>query len=150
MARNVKIVDKGWAKFKRELEQSRRAFVTVGIHEGERNAEGTDIAEYAAANEYGTDSIPSRPFMRTSFDENVADISRDMANGIESVKAGGSVYRALSMIGLKHENRIKNTIQQRDFLPRLKPATVKAKKGSTKTLIDSGAMIGSIRYVVHK
>jgi hypothetical protein len=32
----------------------------------------------------------------------------------------------------------------------LKDATVKAKKGSTKTLIDSGAMKNSIRYVVHK
>lgn len=134
----------------REIQNARTAFVTVGVHQGERNADGADIAEYAAANEYGTTHIPSRPFMRTSFDENVAKIQQDMAAGMDSVKRGGTVYRSLSMIGLKHQTRIQNIIKDRDFLPRLKDSTVKAKRGSTKTLIDSGAMVNSIRYVVHK
>jgi hypothetical protein len=150
VAKWVKDKDLGLKRFVRELQSARTAFVTVGVHQGSKDAQGTDIAEYAAANEYGTDNIPDRPFMRTSFDNNVAQIQRDMAAGYASVQTGNSVFRALSTIGNKHQDRIQNIIETVDFLPRLSEATVKAKKGSTKTLIDSGAMKNSIRYVVHK
>lgn len=146
MASLVKDTDLGLKAFVRELQKAKTATVTIGIH---ATAHAT-IAEYATANEYGTEHIPSRPFMRTSFDENVGDIQRDMDRGYQGVINGGTVHRALSMAGLKHQGRIVSIINDRDFLPKLKPATVKAKKGSTKTLIDSGAMKNSIRYVVHK
>lgn len=134
----------------REMQDADRAFVTVGIHEGERSMEGTNIAEYATYNEYGTGNIPSRPFMRTAFDENVAVIQRDMARAVDTAKKGGSVYNELSVVGMKHQQRIQRTIKGRDFLPKLADSTIRAKKGSTKTLIDSGAMVNSIKYVVHK
>jgi len=147
--RYVKDIDKGLKHFMREMHSADRAFVTVGIHEGERNMEGTNIAEYGTHNEYGTENIPSRPFMRTSFDESVADIQRDMARAVDTAKNGGSVYRELSIVGMKHQQRIQRTIKGRDFLPKLADSTI-ARKGSTKTLIDSGALVGSIKYVVHK
>lgn len=153
MGKYVSDKDMGLKRFVQEMQTAKTAFVTIGVHQGERNADGTDIAEYAAANEYGTDDIPSRPFMRTSFDENVSVISDDIAKGMETVKLGGTVYRELSLIGDKQANRLQDTIAKRDFLPALKPATVKRKHGSTKTLIDHGAaggMLGAIRYVLHK
>jgi len=150
VARFVKDMDKGLKHFMREMQAADRAFVTVGVHQGERNLEGTDIAEYATYNEYGTEDIPSRPFMRTSFDENVAAIQKDMARVVETAKTGGSIYGGLSTVGMKHQQRIQRTISNRDFLPKLAQSTIDAKKGSTKTLIDSGALKGSIRYVVHK
>jgi hypothetical protein len=150
VAKWVKDKDLGLKRFVRELQSARTAFVTVGVHQGSKDAEGTDIAEYAAANEYGTDDIPSRPFMRTSFDQNVADIQRDMAAGYEQVKQGGTVYRALKVAGDLHADRTQNTIETVDFLPKLKDATIKKKFGSTRTLIDSGAMKNSILAIVHK
>lgn len=150
MAKSVKDIDKGLKHFIREMQAADRAFVTVGVHQGERSMDGADIAEYAAYNEYGTENIPSRPFMRTAFDENVSAIKSDMGKVIERCKSGGSVAQELRMVGEKHQQRIQRTIKGRDFLPKLAQSTIDAKKGSTKTLIDSGAMVNSIRYVVHK
>ena len=150
MARFVKDTDMGLKRFMREMQAADRAFVTVGIHQGQKNMDGVDIAEYGTFNEYGTESIPSRPFMRTSFDENVAAIQKDMARAVNQARSGGSVVAGLSLVGEKHQQRIQRTIKGRDFMPKLAQSTIDAKKGSTKTLIDSGAMVNSIRYVVHK
>jgi len=150
VARFVKDTDKGLKHFVREMQAADRAFVTVGIHQGERSLDGADIAEYGTYNEYGTDTIPSRPFMRTSFDENVEAIQSDMNRALTSAKTGGSVVAALKTVGERHQQRIQRTIKGRDFLPKLADSTIAAKKGSTKTLIDSGSMVNSIRYVVHK
>jgi len=149
VAKFVKDTDKGLKRFMQEMQAARTAYVTVGVHEGERNIDGANIAEYAAANEYGTENIPSRPFMRTAFDENTGAIQKDMAGLVNMAKSGGSVVQGLRVVGEKHQQRIQRTIKGRDFLPKLAESTVKA-KGSTKTLIDSGAMVNSIRYVVHK
>lgn len=149
MAKFVKDTDKGLKHFMREMQAAERVFVTVGLHEGERSLDGANIAEYAAANEYGTETIPSRPAFRVSFDENVNDIQKDMKRAVDSAKSGGLVVAALSKVGLKHQTRIQRTIKERDFLPRLAQSTIDA-KGSTKTLIDSASMVNSIRYVVHK
>jgi hypothetical protein len=145
----VKDTDKGFMRFVQEMQAAKTAFVTVGVHEGERSMDGTNIAEYAAHNEYGTQHIPSRPFMRTAFDENTQAIQNDMQGVVNVAKRGGSVVQGLKMVGEKHQQRIQRTIKGRDFLPMLAESTIKA-KGSTKTLIDSGAMVNSIRYVVHK
>jgi HK97 gp10 family phage protein len=149
VAKYVKDTDKGFMRFVQEIQAAKTAFVTVGVHEGERSMDGTNIAEYAAHNEYGTQHIPSRPFMRTAFDENTQAIQNDMQGVVNVAKRGGSVVQGLKMVGEKHQQRIQRTIKGRDFLPMLSESTIKA-KGSTKTLIDSGAMVNSIRYVVHK
>jgi len=149
VAKYVKDNDKGLKRFMQEMQTARTAYVTVGVHEGERNLDGANIAEYAAANEYGTENIPSRPAFRTAFDENVVAIQKDMAGLVNMAKRGGSVVEGLKTVGEKHQQRIQRTIKGRDFLPKLAESTVRA-KGSTKTLIDSAAMVNSIRYVVHK
>jgi len=149
VAKYVKDTDKGLKRFMQEMQTARTAYVTVGVHEGERSLDGANIAEYAAANEYGTENIPSRPAFRTAFDENVVAIQKDMAGLVNMAKRGGSVIEGLRVVGEKHQQRIQRTIKGRDFLPKLAESTVRA-KGSTKTLIDSGAEVNSIRYVVHK
>lgn len=148
---NVKDIDRGLKKFIRQLQYAKEVEVVIGVHEGEENDEGISIAEYAAANEFGTGSIPMRPFMATAFDENSDKISRSIARHYGAVKRGAStVYDALGRIGQSHMKDIKKTISHRDFLPALSPMTVKAKRGSTKTLIDTGALINSINYKIRK
>jgi len=139
--------DLGLKAFIRQLEQARRVEVVVGIHE-DAKADGKSIAFYAACNEYGTNDIPSRPFMRAAFDENVSKIKADMDSQAGEVMAGRSTVRqALSVIGMNHQDRVQRTISDRNFLPKNAPSTI-ARKKSQHTLIDSGAMLGSVRYRV--
>jgi len=197
----VKDIDRGLKKFMKEMRAADNAYVTVGVHEGERSMEGANIAEYAAYNEYGAEvnaqareqiihrrvktrgksngqwtkkhgqrfvkkgqsnfmtktqvaahtfNIPSRPFMRTAFDQNIDAINNDMKAVVSGLKKGKDIIFLLKTVGEKHQRRIQRVISTVNFLPKLADSTIKAKKGSTKTLIDSGAMRNSIRYVVHK
>jgi len=141
--------DLGWQKIKRELEKAARLEVAVGIQQGTTGAEGASVAEYAAYNEYGTDKIPSRPFMATSFDESKPQIDADFKREANALVTGQSTaHQSLLTIGLKHQKRIQNTISKRNFLPKLSERTIAQKKGSTKTLVDTGAMLNGIRPVV--
>lgn len=149
MSRHVTDRDLGWKKIKQELEVASRLEVAVGLLQGDKNDDGVQIAEYAAYNEFGTDTIPSRPFMRTAFDENRGDIQADIDRQSARLASGQvSARAALTIIGQKHASRIQNTITGRDFLPRLSPETVRRKKGSEKTLVDTGALVASIKISV--
>ncbi|MGL6013404.1 MAG: hypothetical protein ACRC0J_18155 [Shewanella oncorhynchi] len=146
--------DRGWKAIKRELEKASRLEVAVGIHAGEKNGGSATIAEYAGYNEFGTRdedgniAIPARPFMAVSFDESRSAIDADFARESAAMMNGGSAHESLLRIGLKHAARIKKIISTRNFLPRLAKETVRRKKGSTKTLVDTSAMINSIQPVV--
>ena len=144
----VKDIDRGWNNIVRELEKAKGMEVAVGILEGSQN-EGESIAEYATYNEFGTDDIPSRPFMATSFDENVAEINSDFKRQADAMVQGKrTANEALTVIGQKHAGRIQTTITGRNFLPRLAPSTIAAKKGSTKTLVDTGAMANAVHISI--
>lgn len=145
---NVKDIDRGWNNIVRELEKAKGMEVAVGILEGSQN-EGTSIAEYASYNEFGTDDVPSRPFMAMSFDENLAEINADFKRqGDQMVQGKRTANAALTVIGQKHAGRIQTTITGRNILPRLADSTVRAKKGSTKTLVDSGAMANAVQISI--
>lgn len=138
--------DLGLKAFIRQLEQARRVEVVVGILQGSTN-DGQAIAEYAAANEYGTKNIPERSFMRTSFDESVSKIQNDMNNEAGKVMAGQSDIRsALGVIGMKHVDRVKRKIGS-NIQPKNADATI-ARKKSSRTLIDTGSMLNSVQYLV--
>lgn len=146
---NVTERDLGWRAIKRELERAKRLEVAVGILEGSKDAEGTSIAEYATYNEFGTEDVPSRPFMAMAFDENKGAIDKDFKQqGDAMLRGKATVSVALTTIGQKHAGRIQNVITGRNILPRLADSTVKAKKGSTKTLVDTGAMTNAVQISI--
>ncbi len=141
--------DKGMRAIMREFGNARKAQVLVGVQEGEKNADGASIAEYAAANEFGTDKIPQRPAIGTAFDENKGAYIRHMERTAKAV--GRETFaRMANLLGLKASQDIQQTITGRNFLPQLSEQTVKRKKGSTKTLIDSSAYVNSIKHVMKK
>lgn len=124
--------------------------VTVTTRSGESETRDTlTIAEYAAYNEFGTSrGIPPRPFMRESaeaFKHNSADLSARITQAIEEGRM--TVTQGLNVMAERMKEEIRDTIQNGSFEP-LAPSTVSAKKGSDKTLIDSGAMIQSVSHVV--
>lgn len=146
MASSTKIVDKGWNRIRRELRRAAVQEVVVGIQQGEMN-DGQAIAEYAAYNEFGTENIPERSFMRSTFDENLSGIKQDMDRRYSQVVEGKlTVDKALGLIGLRHQDQIKDKIGS-NLPPPNAPATIEA-KGSSKTLIDTGAMKNSVHYLV--
>lgn len=141
--------DLGWKAIKREVERAQRREVAVGILQGSTDSEGTSIAEYATYNEFGTGDVPSRPFMAMSFDENVAAINSDFNRQSKRLVAGEvTAEQALTIIGQKHAGRVQNTITGRNILPALAPSTIAAKKGSTKTLVDTGAMVDAVQIEI--
>ncbi len=140
--------DLGWQAIRRELERAKDREVAVGILQGSVDSEGVSIAEYATYNEFGTDDVPSRPFMAMSFDENKADIEADFnRQGKAMVEGKRTADQALTVIGQKHAARVQNTITGRDITPKLADSTIKA-KGSTKTLVDTGAMTNAVQIEI--
>ena len=146
MASKTKDIDKGFKAFRAELQRAKNATVEIGIHEDKYN-NGLSVSEYAAYNEFGTIDIPERSFMRSTFDEKQSQINADMAKRYQQVKDGKiGVHRALSLIGERHAQDIQDKIGS--IIQPANSAVTIARKGSTKTLIDTGVMRQSIRYVV--
>lgn len=145
---SVREIDRGWRRIRRELERAQRLEVAVGILEGSNN-DGVSIAEYAAYNEFGTANIPDRPFMAPAFDENVSKIEDDFKKQYRQMTSGArDANGALTVVGQKHASRIQNVITGRNILPRLADSTVAAKHGSTKTLVDTGAMVNAVHIEI--
>lgn len=146
MSRNTRDRDLGWRRFQRELQQARTTEVVVGVHQGDSNG-GQQIAEYAAYNEFGSERNPERSFMRSAFDENVNAISQEMTGRYGQMVEGRITTRAaLGLVGLKVQDLIKDKIGS-NLPPPNSEATI-AMKGSSKTLIDTGAMKNSIHYII--
>lgn len=146
--RNLIDRDLGLRRFLRELETARNVEVVIGIQEGSTNsATNATIAEYGMANEFGTQNIPERSFMRTAFDETRPKIVQQIDRQYGRVQAGEITMRtALGLIGEYHQRDIVRKIDT-NIPPPNAPETI-ARKGSSHTLIDTGAMRSSIRYIM--
>lgn len=147
MAGHTTVRDRGWNRIMRELQVAKVTEVVIGIQQGSQNSDGVDIAEYAAANEFGTSRIPERSFMRSTFDENVQEIKREMDSTYGNVLAGSMTIRgALATLGMKHQTDVQLKINS-NIQPANSPYTI-AQKGSSRTLIDTAAMRNSVKYII--
>jgi hypothetical protein len=136
--------DKGFNKIIENLERLARIELTVGIFEGSVNRDGIEIAPYAYRNEFGL-GVPQRSFMRSTYEE-----KNGWKNGIEQVYdeviQGRSVESAVGMLGEIVTNDIKTKISNN--IPPPNAIETVRRKGSSKTLIDTGAMRQSVRPVI--
>jgi hypothetical protein len=131
--------------------------LTVGIHEGLEGEGGGDtegrdpdsIAAYAAANEFGTETIPARPWMRTAIDGNVDKYKALVKRAMErALTKGLSPVVTLANVGRVVRNDLIRSIKGGSWEENA-PAT-KARKGSSKPLVDTGAMQRAITFKVEK
>lgn len=122
----------------------------------------TTVAEYASYNEYGTATIPSRPFMRITYNENNKKwydyIARQLYDLIDNKTNVSSI---LVTVGEMMASDIRNTINS-NILPSNAPSTIKKKTRTnvknyagkrnfvSKTLIDTGIMRASVEARVFK
>lgn len=125
--------------------------IYVGIPEKTNSKRGTNInqANLAAIHEFGVPgkNIPQRSFLTSAMMRNKRVCSLAMARQIKLIAIGKtSVKSGLGVVGFKVKGLVINQIENGTFVP-LKPATI-ARKKSSRPLIETGALKGSISYEV--
>lgn len=106
---------------------------------------GMTVVDVAIANEFGTDKIPERPFMRISARKMRPQLVKLAHRTFERVLAGTlSVDNAMDVIGAFGVKEIRATIT-RGVPPPNSPITI-IRKGSSTPLVDTGQLRQSITY----
>lgn len=152
-------LDLGFNEIIKEISEKEKKQILIGVQAGSntrtqtRNGvtqeAGQSIAEYASYNEFGTDKIPQRSFMRSTFDERLNEIEEVIHEQFSYViERSQTIEQAYQRIGQAIQGMVQQKIREIRSPPN-SPATVEKKK-SSKPLIDFGQMIASIRYVVRK
>ena len=148
---NVQDIDHGWKRIVREVGKMQGSHVKVGVLSDAgtypTDEGGANYADVATFNEFGTSTIPARPFMAQSFDKNIREINEfiiDRQNAIYDLKE--FTEKALDKLGVFFVAKVKDVFTSGDFA-RNAPATIAA-KGSSRPLIDTGRLRASINHKV--
>lgn len=122
--------------------------ITVGIHRGEKDKKGNDVAVYASANNSGVKKngrtkIPARPFMSYSADAIRHFLHTTKCNRLlmRYIKGEISVTQLETLIGDEAVNITRKTILTSSLYAENADIT-KLLKGSSKPLVMSGIMSG--------
>jgi hypothetical protein len=150
---DIKEDDKKFRKFfeqvKEQAANPQSVFAgIIGAKGGEEIPEGGKLAivEYATLNEFGTDMIPSRPFMRQG-SRNAEDlIYRRMASKAKLLGNKYTFRELLEISGLIMQKEIRKAIRDIKTPPN-SPTTIQ-NKGSSNPLIDTGRMRQSVSFVI--
>ncbi len=156
--RGLDALKKSIAKIDRD-----RSIVKVGLlgkNGAKRRGESITNPELGIVHEFGTSRIPARPFLRPAIQKNAAKYEQLLAAALKKAIAGEMDYaRGLGLIGQVAAADVKNYVTQGEPIPPPNaPATLRRKealtrrgsKGSARTLVDTGRMVGAITYAVEK
>lgn len=116
--------------------------VNIGIIDGvpHDNADGFSVADIAAAHEFGTDTIPERPFMRLTMLRNEAEIKKLSFSLLKKVLTFRMDRKqALGLLGQFIKDKMVQTIDS-NIPPKTKEDGV--------MLIDTGQMRSSIDWEI--
>lgn len=148
---STKDIDHGWNKIQKQLSLTDGAHVVVGVPETTGPREDGDpasMAEVAFWNEFGTDYIPERSFLRSTIDENQTKYFELDARLIGGVFKGKlDLKRAMGLLGEEAKKDVQNKIRS-GIEPANSELTIAMKRGSTKTLVDTGQLVQSITYEI--
>lgn len=142
---------KGGDKMKYELSKrlklfSKKRTLEVGFPAGTPNyPDGTPVAEVAFYNEYGTSTIPPRPFMRPTIEKNKEGWGVLLAN---TYKATKDIDVSFGVVGQDAVGAFREAIIDFEGEPNA-PSTIN-KKGFATPLQDTGHMRDSVNYVIKK
>ncbi len=118
--------------------------VKVGFLEGAKYPDGTNVAQVAFWNEYGTVRSPVRSFFRTMIAKKSPTWGDAVAKTLKATDYDSKA--ALGLIGEGVKDQLVESIVQFSE-PANAPSTVAA-KGFNKPLIDTGLMQRSVEYEV--
>lgn len=135
--------DRGYRKMMALLTGMETTTVTVGL----RGEVGSDLIKYATANEFGTEKIPERSFLRSTFDNGRFAYIQALRFSVTQVLEGQrSLEQSMGRLGLRVLSDVQTTITELDDPPNA-PYTI-AKKGADNPLIDTGRMRQSVDFAV--
>lgn len=125
--------------------------VLVGItgqHAASGDASAPELVEIATAQEFGTVTIPPRPFLRTSLKRNRRRWTGILRPAIRSARSGDgqATLRVLRRTGVVMVGDTQATLRKGPWIPNA-PLTI-ARKGSSQPLVDTGQLVQSIRALV--
>lgn len=164
MSAKVKIIDHGWNEIFSSLDDLDHSFVKVGFpSEGSPSSEfksltkssghepistQSELVTIASTHEFGSKkrNIPERPFVSTAYDENISGLAIQKKKAYELILKGRSLSFALGRLGEWFVSKVKRKITQGPHKD-LSEIT-KARKGSTRPLIDTGQMRASVQQIV--
>lgn len=146
--------DMGLASVLKTLKELPHYQVTVGIQGGDLAAhypDGTPVVVVALANEFGTEHIPSRPFLRRAAQDAQEGAAMQAAHAtIENILDGGSPVKELAEVGRDLLDLVLDQIDgASSWATPDSNETVEAKR-STKPLDDSGKLHDSMSWAVRK
>lgn len=148
----MKTIDHGFGKLVEETHRLAGLDIAVGVLEKdaeETYPNGMTIIEVAAIQEYGTATIPARPFMSDTaieYEKKAADVMQEQ---LEKVIAGSiSATEAADEVGLWFRGRINAHINNGSWEENA-PSTIR-RKGHDKPLIDTKQLYNSIDHEVRK
>lgn len=138
------------------VKELKRSFVTVGVHDGAGEYAGRDVSviQVALWNEFGTETIPSRPFIRSVVygKENLINQWRVELLG-KVIDGSMTTAKALEAIGFRIRELIKRQINS-NMPPPNAPSTARRKRAKgvpVRTLVETTLLLRSIEYrVVHQ
>ena len=150
---SVTVRDRGWIGIKAKVRELDGAAVKVGIRArdaGKMN-DGVAVIDYAIWNEYGTATIPKRPYMRRTADTSEGALKAVTTKWAKMLVGGTmTVDQVLHSLGQYYKMRIQGTIRNASsWATPLAPSTIR-QKGSTKILIDQGILISTIDYELER
>lgn len=140
--------------YEKNLQQFKDSVVKAGVlakDGSQQHSVGMSVFQIGMIHEFGVPekNIPRRSFIRVPIENNIKEITKLIEHNHKLVSENAmSAKVALDRIGIKAQNTIKESFRNNDWKP-LKRATIK-RKGSSRPLIDTGQLIGSISYVVEK
>lgn len=100
---------------KRLVASTKLPHVNVGFLEGKTYPDGTPVAQVAYWNEFGTKSMPPRPFMRQAIAANKTEWAAKLGGAL--THTGGDVKAALTIMGQVMEGDVKEKITDGVFEP---------------------------------
>ncbi len=143
-------------RFFEQIEELKRLQVRVGYQAGQQvipsDYENADILDIAVWNEVGTPTIPARPFMRQSVDNNKDAIEKMCKAQLRMVVQGKTAEDALKDIGNLQVGFIGETItKSKTWAEPNAESTIKKKSKNGHSdipLNDTGRLKQSVHFVI--
>ena len=145
----VKDTDKGWKRITRKIKALNGKIVSAGIHtDAGTEKNGVSIAQVATYNEFGTERIPARPFIRLSFENHKKEWGDEAETQLTAmIKSGKTASGALNAVGRHMKKDIVSIIGDTSQLRHNAPSTI-ARKGFDKPLYETGKLKAAIDFKV--
>lgn len=145
----LKTRDLGWNRIKREIIALDKMSVYVGIQGSNalKHSGDATLVEIATYNHFGTEKIPSRPFLTHAITANKSQIMRRISASVRVITSGAAkTEKQLALIGEYVVSLTQDEITAWADPPNA-PATVK-RKGFNNPLVWTGTLRRSVTYEV--